>query len=540
MTRSGSGDIRAEGLARPVVLVVDDQPSKFQRLVQAAARFDNGRLAQQFQFEYIGCLQELKDWYRCNKGRFVALIIQDVDFSCLKDEDKLAGFPVGLRPVSITIDVKILQGVIIYSHLRQEGLDRVVPVLFTARPEELPHLREIADFIMFPGYGTCSFIDENTDSPSGLEAVLAAIDVHALRPLDPGQRQHWRDHHQMVVGRSRKMVRLAHEIERVGPTDGIVLLLGGAGVGKELVANALHRTSYRYDNRSRQAPLTINMATLDRNLVWDDLFGHESGAYTGATGARAGIFEAAHGSTVFLDEIGDIDGELQTKLLRVIEYHKVKRLGSSVERDVDIRIIAATNKTIEELQLQFRRDFYSRLVQQCIPVPSLKERWQEEAPATVEADIEELFNFVVENMNQNPRHRRQLTPDPTAVRFLGQLVIQYIQGGNSLFDGNIRTLRTIIERAYERAQYDGAAVIGMGQVATTLSMFQALTVSNRPKPGAASIEKAVGTLDLREVERQAIIEALAKTGNNQTAAAKMLGIDRITLRNKMKRYGLLQ
>ncbi|MEO0080578.1 MAG: sigma 54-interacting transcriptional regulator, partial [candidate division WOR-3 bacterium] len=304
----------------PVVLVVDDQREKFDRLVAAASRFADGRLLRQFRFEFTGCFEELKEWYRRHRGTFVSLIVQDIDFATT-EERKLVGFLGGVRPAGTVIDIRALQGLLIYSHLRHLGIDRVVPVLFTVGSAGHTQVQELTQFIMYPGFGSCSFIEEGAvDSAAGLEALLAAVDVHALRPLDSQQRGHWRNYHHMVIGRSRKMARLTHEIERIGPTDGIVLILGGPGVGKELVANALHRTSYRFSatDPGRQFPLTVNMGALDRNLVWDDLFGHESGAYTGATGERAGIFEAARGSTVFLDEIGEIDHELQVKLLRII------------------------------------------------------------------------------------------------------------------------------------------------------------------------------------------------------------------------------
>jgi transcriptional regulator with PAS, ATPase and Fis domain len=281
------------------------------------------------------------------------------------------------------------------------------------------------------------------------------------------------------------------------------------------------------------------MASLDKSLIEDELFGHEKGAYTGAAGERAGIFETAQGSSVFLDEIGDIDQDVQRKLLRAVEYCRIKRLGSSTETAVDMRIIATTNRTIDDLQLRFRPDFYARLVQHCVIVPSLRERWQSEPGWVLQSDLEDFFDYIIEVMNANPRHTRKLRMEQTAVRFLRQLVEEYIDKGNTIFTGNIRTLRNIIERAYERAQYDGSHDLGLGHIMTTLAM--ASMVNTRPaaqptEPG--SIERIAGGLQLDAVERLAIREALAKTGNNQTQAAELLGIHRDTLRRKMAEHNL--
>jgi two-component system nitrogen regulation response regulator GlnG len=301
------------------------------------------------------------------------------------------------------------------------------------------------------------------------------------------------------------------------------------------------------------------MAALSPNLVEDELFGHQRGAFTGATGERSGILEAAQGSTVFLDEIGDVGQETQVKLLRAMEYHRIKRVGSSHEIQIDMRIVAATNRTVPELQTRFRPDFYGRLVQHCIPVPSIRERWENEPGDNVEADIEDLALFTIQAMNASPRHKRQLGIERTAVKLIRQVVQQHVDGSDDLLDGNIRSLRNIIERAYERAQYDGSAEIGLGHVMPALGMVRLLnTQTPRPdatatapqdhaatsdagqplKPDGPALQNLIGTLNLQDIERQAIKEALQKTGNNQTHAAELLGIHRDTLRRKMTEHDL--
>jgi len=231
----------------------------------------------------------------------------------------------------------------------------------------------------------------------------------------------------------------------------------------------------------------------------------------------------------------------------------------SHEIRIDMRIVAATNRTVPELQTRFRPDFYGRLVQHCIPVPSIRERWDNEPAENVEADIEDLARFVIQTMNANPRHKRHLGIERTAVKLIRQVVQQHVDGSDQLLDGNIRTLRNIIERAYERAQYDGSAEIGLGHVMPALGMVRLLnTQTPRPsddpssageaaatdRPGqppasdARPLQALVGTLNLQDIERQAIKEALQKTGNNQTHAAELLGIHRDTLRRKMAEHKL--
>jgi two-component system nitrogen regulation response regulator GlnG len=522
---------------RPVILVVDDLKDSYASLVQGVSRYRSGKLSKEFDFEYASCYPELRDWYLGNRGRFVSLIIQDVDFSHTKDERRLVGYPELFRPMSRTFDTRALQGLLIYGYLRQENIDRTTPVVFVSGRVGMETTREFANFMVNPGYGSCAFVPESAVGEQFYPRIAESIDALALRPLDDGKRLHWRDHHHMVVGRARRMASLVHEVERIGPLDAIVLLLGKPGVGKELVANALHRCSGRYmeADPARKYPCTVNMAALGKSLIEDELFGHERGAYTGAAGERAGIFEAARGSTVFLDEIGEIDKEIQSKLLRTIEYHRVKRIGASIEIEVEMRIVATTNRPMEDLQKLFRPDFYSRLVQHCILVPSLRERWEGEPGEVVEYDLKQMFDYVIDQMNRDTRNKRRIRMERTAVRFVRQLVEEHIDGSNEIFDGNMRTLRNIIERAYERAQYDGSKEIGFGHIIPTLA-FQRLThaqaeASSEPAP---TLEALVGTLNLAQIERKAIAEALAKANHNQSKAAELLGVHRDTLRRKLE------
>ncbi|MEO0069701.1 MAG: helix-turn-helix domain-containing protein, partial [candidate division WOR-3 bacterium] len=166
-------------------------------------------------------------------------------------------------------------------------------------------------------------------------------------------------------------------------------------------------------------------------------------------------------------------------------------------------------------------------------------RWDGEAAETVEADIADFFNFFVQEMNNNRRYRQKLLPEPAAIKFLTQVVLQHIEGKMDIFSGNVRTLRALIERSYERAQYEQANVVGVGQVATAITHFQAQRASVKTTEGKGRgglFENLLGTLRLNEIEKAAIKEALMRSGNNKSQAAVLLGIHRDTLRKKMKEY----
>lgn len=522
---------------KPVVLVIDDLKTAFDTLMENVMKYQAGRLANEFDFVYLDSYRTLSDWYSKNQGGFVSLIVMDIDFTHLTEERKiLTGTDVWGSRAPKTFDNKSLQGFLIYGKMRQEQIDRVVPVFFISSRIGLDTTKDFAEFLVYPGYGVCSFLPETAFGEEFYPQIVKSIDAFALRPLSPEKKREWRIYHQTIVGQARKMAYLVYEVERIAPSDATVILIGEPGAGKELVAQAIHKKSYRYDPelKEKATPLTINIAALDKNLIEDELFGHERGAFTGAISQREGIFEAATGSTVFLDEIGDLNSEIQIKLLRAMEYKRIKRLGSSHEIEVDFRIIAATNRPIAELHTRLRQDFYSRLIQHCVIVPSLADRWQTENSEIVKNDLRELLNFFVERMNENPRNIEKLTVSESVLEFIAGLTEEYIQGGNDLFVGNIRTLRNLIERAYERAQYDGSRQINLGHIISTLGMIRYLERTKEEIP--KSIEELLGTLRVTEIEKRAIIEALQKTKYNRAKAAEILGIHRDTLKNKIEEY----
>jgi Nif-specific regulatory protein len=306
-----------------------------------------------------------------------------------------------------------------------------------------------------------------------------------------------------LIGDSPALQQVRAHIARVARRPCTVLVVGESGVGKELVAAALHRGSDRADG-----PLvTVNCAALPASLVDAELFGHEKGVYTGADRARPGFFRQADEGTLFLDEIGELSLETQAKLLRVIEGKGFRPLGAEDEVRVDVRVIAATNRDLERMvrEQRFRDDLYFRLG---IPirVPPLRER-AEDIPALVDYFLRPLAL----------EYRRPLCLTPAALARLERYP----------WPGNVRQLRAVLENA-----------VAMTDKGTLEAHDLCLLDAELRAGGAAAAPGALPTLNLQELEIEAVRQALRQTGGNVTAAAEVLGIHRDTLWLKMKRYDI--
>jgi len=297
-----------------------------------------------------------------------------------------------------------------------------------------------------------------------------------------------------LIGQSAAMRTVLEAIETVGPTEANVLVTGESGTGKELVARAVHASSPRRYNRM----VVIHCGALAETLLESELFGHEKGAFTGAQYRKKGSFEVADGGTVFLDEIGDISLKTQTDLLRVIQEREITRVGSSQPLHVDFRCIAATNKDLENLVQEgtFRPDLYYRLNVFRIELPPLRER-REDIPLLVEHFIRKF----TASMNK---------PVAGVSRDALDLLQRYD------WPGNIRELENAVERA---------------MVVARNSELQENDFTLR-LPHASR-----GGMALEEVQRAHILEVIDLCGGNQSLAAQMLGIDRVTLHSKLKKYG---
>ena len=298
-----------------------------------------------------------------------------------------------------------------------------------------------------------------------------------------------------LVGQGSAMQKVFHAIETVGPTEATVLITGESGTGKELVAKAIHQASHRRFNPF----VAIHCGALTETLLESELFGHEKGAFTGAQYRKKGKFEVAEGGTVFLDEIGDISLKTQTDLLRVLQEHEITRVGGTRPFKVDFRCVAATNKSLEGLieEGRFRPDLYYRLNVFRIELPPLRDR-REDIPLLVDHFIRKF------SLAMNKKITRV---SPGAMGLLQQYH----------WPGNVRALENAVERA--------------------------MVVASEPElldeDFTLKLHLAEGgdARTLEEIERAHILRVLEETGGNKTKAAQILDIDRVTLHNKLKKYG---
>ena len=310
-----------------------------------------------------------------------------------------------------------------------------------------------------------------------------------------------------MVGSSKKMQEIFRLVEMVAPSTASVLITGESGTGKELVARSIHSLS----PRKTKPFLAINCSAIPETLIESEIFGHEKGAFTGALERRAGCFELAEEGTMLLDEIGEMPVNTQAKLLRVLEDHKLRRLGSKVETTVDVRVLAATNKVPEDAVAkgELRNDLYYRLNVFNIHLPALRDHKE---------DLPELANHLLADMSR--KHERD-------VAIVSDEVMKSFQVYN--WPGNIRELRNTLERAVIAC--DGKSIepqhlppaFGSGAGRSAAS-------------DANSVRVGVGTT-VGEAERLLILKTLESTNNNKTRAAEILGISLKTLHNKLKEYG---
>ncbi len=357
--------------------------------------------------------------------------------------------------------------------------------------------------------GAYDFIEKPVN-PTRLRNILqnASRQRGTERELEATRRK-LRDTGQLgsLIGSSRKMQEVFRLIELVAPSTASVLITGESGTGKELVARTIHELS----PRKNKPFVAINCAAIPETLIESEIFGHEKGAFTGALERRTGCFELAEGGTLLLDEIGEMPINTQAKLLRVLEDHKLRRLGSKSETTVDVRVLAATNKLPEEAVASghLRNDLYYRLNVFNINMPPLREHKE---------DLPDLVHSLVKDMNA--KHNR-------GVRTVTDPVLTMFQGFS--WPGNVRELRNTLERAV--IVCDSTVIEprhlppGFGNV----TMRPPVQESN-------AVRLTVGTT-VEEAERLLIIKTLESTHNNKTRAAEILGISLKTLHNKLKEYG---
>jgi two-component system response regulator HydG len=308
-----------------------------------------------------------------------------------------------------------------------------------------------------------------------------------------------------IIGKSGKMRELFDTLSLVAPTDATILILGESGTGKELVANAIHHNSFR----KSQPFIKVSCSALPETLLESELFGHEKGSFTGAIARREGRFQLAHRGSIFLDEVGEMSPTTQMKLLRVLQEKEFDPLGSVQTLKVDVRVIAATNKDLDQevKKGRFREDLFYRLNVIPIHLPPLRERKE---------DIPDLANhFLSQYREKNKKEIKEFSPKAL------DLLIRYE------WPGNIRELENCIERA---------VIVARGELIAPVDLPP--SIQNLPAGKGDSEILFPAGISLQEAEKALILKTLEDAGGNRSRAAEILGINRRTLQMKLKEYGM--
>ena len=478
------------------VLIVDDEPS---------VRFVLGRTCERagVPFEEAGSAEEAREKLRAIGGGKdgVGLVLLDIRLPG-DDGFKLLG-EIGGRSDSPFIVVMTAEDTM---RSAVEAMKRGAAD-YLGKPFDLARVERIVkDLASAPDHA------EAAEEPAGPEGIEAQIDPNA-------EPRRFKDVSlpETLIGRSAAMVEVYKEIGRVARTEMTVLLMGESGTGKELVARGIHANS----TRSRGPFITVNMAAIPKDLIESELYGHEKGSFTGAVERRPGKFELASGGTLFLDEIGEMPIELQAKLLRVLQEREIDRVGGTRPLSVDVRIVAATNadlgRSVEEGR--FRRDLYYRLAVVPIRLPPLRER---------EGDVILLARHFLAKYGEQLKGRAL-----TLAKDAEPLLLAHA------WPGNVRELQNVVQRALLK--------LAGGRLAAKdlVGLLPAAGAQERGIGGlvesildAAEPEGGRYQAALAAVEAPLIAAALARTGGNQLRAAELLGMNRNTLRERMRALGM--
>lgn len=395
--------------------------------------------------------------------------------------------------ILLDLKMKRIGGIATLANLLQNGI--TIPVIV------ITAFSSVESAVDAMKKGAFDYITKPIDVDELKLTISRAINFRALNKENKSLRERLDDQDQSsdIIGKSPAMQKVFATLKLVAPTDSTVLITGESGTGKELVANALHQNS----NRSEAAFIKLNCAALHENLLESELFGHESGAFTGANKQRKGRFELADHGTLFLDEIGDMSLATQTKILRILQEGEFERVGGNTTINVDVRLLAATHKDLQAMidEGTFRQDLFFRLSVIPVHLPALRER---------NIDIPELALFFLKRYaGKNRKDIKGFHPEAL------NLLMQYE------WPGNIRELENTIERA------------------TILCLGEQITPKELPPqffPAGIQEKTSNDYFTLRDMEREVIKATLKKTGNNKSVTAKKLGIARQTLLNKLKEY----
>jgi two-component system nitrogen regulation response regulator NtrX len=413
------------------------------------------------------------------------------------------------EPDAVLLDLMMpgeLDGLATLARLREATPD--VPVIMMSGRAGL------SDAVKATKLGAFNFLEKPLSPEGVLLALASALELRRVRREARSLREDLGLAGEMI-GDSPAMARVRELIARVAPTDARVLVTGESGTGKELVASAIHLGSARRDRPF----VRVNCAAIPRDLVESEMFGHEKGAFTGATERRIGRFELAHTGTLFLDEVGDLGAEAQAKLLRAIEAREIERVGGSKPIRVDVRIVSATNRDLARAVAEgsFREDLLFRLNVIPIEVPPLRER-PDDLPALV-------AHFSALHRARTGRRAPQWTVGALA------LLARY------RWPGNVRELANIVERL---AILHAGGDVDEADVRAVLPVDGATPIGTRraaPLPDPTSLDSSL-TDTLDEHERTLIVRALSAAGGNVAEASRKLKTDRANLYRRMRRLGI--
>jgi two-component system response regulator AtoC len=426
-------------------------------------------------------------------------------------------------PDLVLLDVRLpdLSGIEVLDQLKKNGDARAV-IMITADPQ-LDDVKAALKLGAYDFVGKPLDFDElRVAIKNALEASRLRSEVQSLR----GEVRRRAGYHE-IVSTSPKMAELMTFVRKVAASEATTILIQGeSGTGKDLIAKAIHYESVRQEKPF----VAINCSAIPETLMEAELFGHEKGAFTDAKQMKKGLFEIADGGTLFLDEIGELSPLLQAKLLRVLEDQVIRRVGGVRDMQVDVRVIAASNRDLEKAVREghFRQDLYYRLAIIAIFIPPLRERKE---------DILPLVSFFIERYNRRFRKSVQGIADETR---------RLLQQHN--WPGNVRELKNSVERAMiledETLLRPVYLPFSVSEAQAGLTAFErtAARASGQALPNGRLLPRLYipeGGTSLEEVERAMVELAMKQANNNQTHAAKLLDISRDALRYKLKKFGLM-
>jgi two-component system response regulator HydG len=418
-------------------------------------------------------------------------------------------------PAAAQDELKHGQFDLVVTDLMMDGREAGLEVLAAAR-----HSQRNAETILVTAHGdvpTCKaalkqgaydFIEKPLDLDVFRTLCTHAIQAVMLRSQNTQLREQFGEQFgfEGIIGNSPSIRAAITAVRQIAPTNIAVLITGESGTGKELVAQAIHNHSRRAGKRF----VAVTCAGLSETILEDELFGHVKGAFTGADRERQGYFEYADGGTIFLDEIGDMPPVMQAKLLRVLQSGEVVRVGSNEPRHVDVRLVSATNRNLDELVRghAFREDLYYRIKGQLIHLPALRARRE---------DVPLLVRHFVQTYAQSLGK-----PAPQVAEDTMLALMRYD------WPGNVRQLMSAVQ---------GMLVVAEGDKLEPRHLPPEVLAGGDAEMATVGVDATTG-LSLDQIEKQAIRNALRITGGNREAAAKMLGIGERTLYRKLKEYGL--